>query len=372
MSDPVNPTTPAQQSTTGTTAITSQPTPHPAPRTASSVGSTPPPSAVLLQMITGYWASQAIYVAAKLGIADLLADGPRSAEELAAETETHADALYRVLRALASIGIFSEVSPSRFALTPLADLLRSGTPNSLRAYAIVCAEELYRVWAEALSSVRTGEPAFERVLGANAMEYFAQHPAFGALFNEAMAGFTSQIAQAITAAYDFSPFGTVADVGGGHGALLAAILRSTSAARGILFDQPFVVAGAEPFLAAAGVADRCTRVGGDFFAEIPSGADAYVLAQILHDWDDERSTAILRQVRRAMSERAKLLVVELTVPEGDEAAFGKWMDLNMLVLLNGRERTAAQYAQLFHAAGFQLVRAIPTSTGQSIVEAIPV
>ena len=369
MSDPMNPTTRAQQVTTATT---SQPASHPESHTESEVGSTPPHSAALLQMITGYWVSQAIYVAAKLGIADLLAEGPRSAEELAAATETHADALYRVLRALASVGIFSEVSPSRFALTSLADLLRSGAPNSLRAFAIVCGEELYRVWAEALSSVRTGESAFERVLGVNAFGYFAQNPTFGEVFNEAMVGFTSQIAQAITTAYDFSPFGTVADIGGGHGALLAAILRSTPVAQGILFDLPHVVAGAEPFLSAAGVADRCTRVGGDFFAEIPSGADAYVLAQILHDWDDERSAAILRQVRQAMSDRARLLVVELNVPEGDEPAFGKWMDLNMLVLLNGRERTAAQYAQLFQAAGLKLVRAIPTSTGQSIVEAIPV
>lgn len=369
MSDPVNPTTRAQQVSA---APTSQPAPHPESRSESEVGSTPPPAAALLQMITGYWVSQAIYVAAKLGIADLLADGPRGAAELAAETETQADALYRVLRALASVGIFSEVDGSRFTLTPLADLLRSGAPNSLRAYAIVCAEELYRVWAEALYSVRTGEAAFERALGANAFGYFQQHPAFGDVFNEAMVGFTTQIVQAVTAAYDFLPFGTVADIGGGHGALLAAILRNAPTAKGILFDQPHVVASAEPFLAAAGVADRCTRVGGDFFAEVPSGADVYVLAQILHDWDDERSVAILRQVRRAMSERAKLLVVELTVPEGNEPAFGKWMDLNMLVLLNGRERTAAQYAQLFQAAGLQLVRAIPTSTGQSIVEAIPV
>jgi hypothetical protein len=323
-------------------------------------------------MMTGYWVSQAIYVAAKLGIADLLAEGPRSAEELAAATQAHAGALYRVLRALASVGIFSEVSPSHFALTPLADLLRSGTPNSMRALAIVYAEALYRAWAEALYSVRTGEPAFERVFGVPPFEYFEQNPASGEVFNEAMVGWTSQITQAITAAYEFSPFGTIADIGGGHGALLAAILHSTPAARGILFDLPHVVAGADPFLSAAGVSGRCTRVGGDFFVEIPAGADAYVLAQILHDWDDEHSVAILRQVRRAMPDHAKLLVVELTLPEGDAPAFGKWMDLHMLVLLNGRERTAAQYAQLFHAAGLTLVRTIPTSTGQSIVEAIPV
>jgi hypothetical protein len=322
-------------------------------------------------MMTGYWVSRAIYVAAKLGIADLLVEGPRSAEELAAATQTHAGALYRVLRALASVGIFSEVVPSRFALTPLAELLRSDTSDSMRALAIMYAEEQSRAWDDVLYSVRTGQPAFEHAFGMPYFEYFATHPEASQVFNEAMVGWTSQVVEAVVAAYDFSPFGAVADVGGGHGALLAAILTATPTARGTLFDLPHVVEGAAPFLTAAGVAERCTLVGGDFFGEIPSGADAYLLAQILHDWDDEHSVAILRQVRQAMPDHGKLLVVELTLPEGDAPAFGKWMDLHMLVLLNGRERTVGQYTELFHAAGLKLARTIPTRTGQSIVEAIP-
>jgi hypothetical protein len=202
--------------------------------------------------------------------------------------------------------------------------------------------------------------------------YLAAHPEANRVVNEAMVGRTTQDAEMVVAAYDFSPFGTVVDVGGGYGALLAAILTRNPAARGILFDQPHVVEGAEPFLTAAGVVDRCTRVAGDFFTEIPAGADAYVLCKVLHDWDDERSAAILKQVRRAMPDHGRLLVVELTLPEGDEPAFGKWMDLHMLVMGGGRERTAAQYGMLFRAAGLELTRTVPTRSGQSVVEAIPV
>ena len=192
------------------------------------------------------------------------------------------------------------------------------------------------------------------------------------MFNEAMTGWTTQLAGAVVDAYDFSPFETIVDVGGGYGTLLAAILRRNPAARGILFDQPHVVAAAEEHLAAAGVADRCTTVGGDFFVEVPAGGDAYVLAQILHDWDDERSVAILRQCRRAMPAHGKLLVVELVLPPGEEPFFGKWLDLHMLVMAGARERTAAEYDALFRAAGFALARVVPTPAGPSIVEAVPV
>jgi O-methyltransferase domain/Dimerisation domain len=323
-------------------------------------------------MMTGYWISKAIYVAAKLGVADLLTEGPRNADELAAATQTQADALYRVLRALASVGIFSEVAPRRFALTPLAELLRSDTPDSMRALAIMYAEEQYRAWDNVLHSVQTGQPAFEHAFGARYFDYFATHPEASRVFNEAMVGWTNQVTTAVVAAYDFSPFGVVADVAGGHGALLAAILKSNPTARGILFDLPQVVAGAEPFLTAAGVADRCARVGGDFFAEMPQGADAYVLSQILHDWDDERSVAVLRQVRMVMPNHGKLLVVELVLPEGNDPFLGKWLDLHMLVLLGGQERTVAQYATLLREAGFELTGVVPTSAQQCIVEAFPV
>ena len=334
-------------------------------------GASPPP-ATLLQMMTGYWVSQALHVAAKLGIADLLADGPVDCEDLAAATDTHAPSLQRVLRALASVGVFTEVSPGSFALTPLAELLRTETPGSMRALAIMYAEEQYRAWGELLHSVRTGEMAFDHQFGLGYFEYLAQHPEADRVFNEAMTGWTHQLVRAVVDAYDFSPFKTIVDVGGGYGALLAAILRSNPGTRGVLFEQPHVVASAEEQLVAAGVADRCTFVSGDFFAAVPTGGDAYVLSQILHDWDDERCVAILGQCRRAMPDHGKLLVVELVLPEGDEPFLGKWLDLHMLVLLGSRERTAAEYDTLFRAAGFKLARVVPTPPGPSVVEAVPV
>jgi len=331
-----------------------------------------PPSATLLQMMTGYWVSQALYVAAKLGVADLLADGPRPVEELAAATQTYTSSLRRVLRALASVRVFTEARPGIFALTPLAALLRTGTPDSMRALAIMYAEEQYRAWGDILHSVQTGETAFERQFGTSYFTYLAQHPEADRVFNEAMTGWTTQLVGAVVDAYDFSPFKTVVDVGGSYGTLLATILRSHPAARGILFDQPHVVAAAGEQLAGAGVAERCTTVGGDFFVEVPAGGDAYVLAQILHDWDDERSVAILQQCRRVMPAHGKLLVIELVLPPGEEPFFGKWLDLHMLVLLGARERTATEYEALFRAAGFVLARVVPTAAGASIVEAVPV
>jgi hypothetical protein len=334
----------------------------------TDAGSSP---AVLLQMMTGYWVSQALYVAAKLGIADLLADGPVDCKDMAAATETHAPSLQRVLRALASVGVFTEVSPGSFALTPLAELLRTETPGSMRALAIMYAEEQYRAWGELLHSVRTGEMAFDHQFGMGYFEYLAQRPEADRVFNEAMTGWTHQLVGAVVDTYDFSQFETVVDVGGGYGALLAAILRSNPGTRGVLFDLPHVVSSAEELLVAAGVADRCTFAGGDFFAAVPTGGDAFVLSQILHDWDDEHCVAILGQCRRAMPDHSKLLVVELVLPEGDEPFLGKWLDLHMLVLLGGRERTAAEYDALFRAAEFKLARVVPTPPGPSVVEAVP-
>lgn len=338
---------------------------------STTAGASPPP-VTLLQMMTGYWVSQAVYVAAKLGIADLLVDGPVSCDDLATATRTHAPSLQRTLRALASVGVFSEVAPGHFALTPLATLLRSATPDSMRALAIMYAEEQYRAWGDMLHSVRTGEPAFEHQFGMGVFEYLAQNPEASAVFNEAMTGWTAQLAGAVVDSYDFSPFGTVVDVGGNQGTLLTAILRSQPRVRGILFDLPHVVAGAEELLTAAGVADRCARVGGDFFEAVPAGGDAYVLAQILHDWDDDRCVVILTRCREVMPDHGKLLVVELVLPEGDEPSFGKWLDLHMLVMASGRERTAAEYGTLFRAAGFELARVVPTPAGASIVEGVPV
>ena len=331
-----------------------------------------PLSTTLLQMMTGYWVSQALYVVAKLGVADLLTQRLQPVEELAMATQTDAPSLRRVLRALASVGVFTEVSPGTFALTPLAAQLQTGTPDSMRALAIMYAEEQYRAWGDILHSVRTGETAFEHQFGTSYFAYLAQHPESDRVFNEAMTGWTAQLVSAVVDAYDFSQFKTVVDVGGSYGTLLAAILQNNPTIRGILFDQPHVVAAAEEKLAAAGIAEQCTTVGGDFFVEVPAGGDVYILAQILHDWDDERSVAILRQCRRAVAAHAKLLVIELVLPASEEPFLGKWLDLHMLVLLGARERTAAEYDALFQAAGFALARVIPTAAGQSIVEAVPV
>jgi predicted O-methyltransferase YrrM len=326
----------------------------------------------LLQMMTGYWVTQALYVAAKLGIADLLREGPVNCDVLAGKTSTHPQSLYRTLRALASVGVFTEVAPEQFALTPSAALLQSGTPNSMRALAIMYAEEQYRAWGEMLYSVRTGQPAFEHQFGMGVFEYFVQNPEAGAIFNEAMTGLTSQVADALADTYDFSAFETIVDIGGNLGTVIAAILRRYPNAQGILFDRPNVVASAAEYLVEAGVDNRCQRIGGDFFTAVPSGGDAYLLASVLHDWDDDRCIAILTKCRQVMPAHGKLLVVELVLPEGDVPHAGKWVDLHMLVMASGRERTAAQYRALFLAGGFDLASVSPIPGGQSIVEALPV
>ena len=332
----------------------------------------PAPQAALLQMMEGYWVSQAIYVAAKLGLADLLQAGPRPVEDLATTTQTHAPAPYRVLRALASVGIFAEGAAGSFALTPTAALLQTERPDSLRALAILYGEEQYRAWGDLRQSVATGEPAFERVFGLRYFPYLAQHPAANETFHRALSGMAAQLAGAVLAAYDFSACGTVIDIGGGHGRLLATILRAHPQLRGILFDQPHVVAGATAELQQAGVSARCATIGGDFFAAVPSGGDAYILAEILHDWDDERSRTILRNCRRACGPASRLLLIEVLIAPGNEPDLAKFLDLHMLVLLGGRERTKAQYRTLLAEAGFALTAVVPTQAGSSVIEARPV
>jgi hypothetical protein len=323
-------------------------------------------------MMTGYWGAQAVYIVAKLGVADLLTGGPHPVEELAAATNSHASSLYRLLRALASIGVFTEVSPRTFALTPMAELLRTGIPGSMRALAITYNEEMYQAWGNMLHSIQTGEPAFAHRFGMGPFPYFMQSPEADRIFNEAMIGYTHQVANAVVGVYDFSAFGAVADVGGGYGTLLAAILQSNPSARGILFDVPHVIDAAQGFLKTTGVADRCTGVAGDFFTAVPAGADAYVLSQILHDWEDEQCLTILKHTRQVTPKHGKLLVVELVIPPGNEPFFGKWLDLHMLAIPGGRERTEAEYSTLFRDAGFELTNIVPTPAGPSVVEAVPI
>jgi len=322
----------------------------------------------LQHLLNGSRVTQIIAVAARLGIADALADGPKTAEELAAATGAHADALYRVLRALASLNVFEEVAPRRFALTPLAMLLQADHPNSMRAWAIMSGEEPYRAWSDLLHSVMTGAPAFEHVYGAPRFDYLAQHPEASALFNQSMSENSRRAAAAILAAYDFPKAGTVVDVGGGQGILLTSVLRAHLGLRGVLFDQPQVVAEAMPILEDAGMAERCALVGGDFFSSPFPAGDLYLLRRVLHDWDDKRSVAILRQCAQAMAPGGKALGIESVITPGNEASWAKFLDLQMLVMTGGRERTEEEYRQLFAAAGLRLTRTIPTDGEASLLE----
>lgn len=328
-----------------------------------------PPPVAMLQLIAGFWASRAIYIAAKLGIADLLKDRPKNSDELAQSIGMHAPSLYRLLRALASVGVFAEDEHGCFALTPIAATLRTDVPGSLRAFAIAeLGEDHYPAWGEALHSVKTGEIAFDHLFGMDVWQYRAQHPEDGKIFDEAMASFSSVVNAVIVASYDFSPFGQIVDVGGGDGSLLASILQANPRMKGVLFDLPHVVAGARRRIEAEGIVERCEVVAGDAFTSVPSGGEAYLLKWIIHDWDEERSVAILKNCHRAMVENGKLLLVEAVIPRGNTPSFHKFMDLNMLVMTGGRERNEAEYQALLEAAGFRLTRIIPTQSEMSVIE----
>ncbi len=331
------------------------------------------PRDTLWRMTNGYQVSQAIHVVATLGIADLLTDGPRSADELAEATGAHAPALYRVLRALASIGVFVEQDDGCFALTPLAEYLRTDVPGSLRSWAMLMGRPyLFTSWGHLMHSVKTGEPAFPEVYGTTAWEYRATHPEESEIFDAAMTGLSLAEAEAVVRSYDFSGTGALVDVGGGKGTLLAAILAANPALRGILFDQPHVVADAKDLLERAGVADRCEVVAGSFFEAVPEGADAYLLKSIIHDWDDAAAIEILRKCRAAMADTARLLLVERGIRPANESDPAKFIDLMMLVMLGGRERTAEEYERLYTEAGFKLTNIIPTGSLLDIIEGVPV
>jgi hypothetical protein len=326
----------------------------------------------LTQMITGSWISRAISVAAQLRIADHLKDGPRSAEELAVAAGVAPGPLYRVLRALAGAGVFTQQADRRFRLNPLAELLRDGGSDSVRALAVVIGAEQDRCWDDLFETVRTGETAFGRLYGQPYFTYLGEHHEEAQLFDAAMTGFSGRAMRAVLDAYNLSGVGTLADVGGGLGTNLTAALRRYPAMRGLLFDRPHVVERAQPLLKAAGVSTRCTVEGGDFFETAPRGADAYMLGHIIHDWDDAGAGRILDNLRRAMSAGSKLLLVEYVLPEGDGPSFGKWLDVHMMVLLGGRERTRAEYRTLLADHGFQLTRVVPTAGEISVVEGVPV
>jgi hypothetical protein len=331
-----------------------------------------PPPVVMLQMIQGFWVSRAIYVAAELRIADLVDDEPKTAEALAKATGTHAPSLYRVLRALASVGVFSEDAEGRFALTPVAATLRSNQPGSLREFAMVeLAADHYPAWEAVLDSVKTGEVAFHRVFGMDAWAHRAENREHGELFDKAMASFGNVVNQTVVESYDFSQFSNVVDVGGGDGSLLTGLLKAHPGMKGLLLDLPQVIPGAERYLEAQGLTDRCEVVAQDFLHSVRAGADAYVLKWIVHDWNDDDSTTILKNCHRAMRKDSKLLVVEAIIPPGNQPSFHKFMDLNMMVMLGGRERTEPEYRSLLEAAGFELTAVTPTQTEMMVIEGMP-
>src|SRR5215468_4918396 len=318
------------------------------------------------QLIRGYWTTQAIFVAAELRIADLLSDGPKQPEELGRLAGVKGDMLYRVLRALASIGIFAEDAEGRFMLTPLAGTLCGDSGQ--RAYARLHGQELYQSWAKLLEAVRTGDAGFVEAFGMPAFEFFSKNPERGAVFDKAMTGHHGREADPMLDAYDFSSFNSLVDVGGGNGSLLIAILNRHHKMHGVLFDLPRVVDRARAAVENA-FRERCRLVGGSFLESVPNGADAYLLRHILHDWRDDDAATILRNCRKAMNPGGRVLVVEIVVPAGNDASFAKWMDL-MMVTYGGKERSEKQYRQLFGAAGLQLTRIVPTNAGISVIEGV--
>ena len=327
----------------------------------------------MLQLMSGFWISRCIYVAAKLGIADLLKDGPKSSDEIASATRAHAPSLFRVLRALAAVGIVIQGKDNRFSNTPLLETLRSDTPESLRAFAMTeLGEEHYPAWGELLHSVRTGGIAFEKAFGMPVWEFFGQNPENAKIFNDAMSGMTAQANEALHAAYSFAGIKTIIDVGGGHGGLITSILQRNPQMRGILFDAPQVIEGAKDLVAKSGVGDRCELVAGDFFKSVPAGGDLIIMKWIIHDWNDDQSVAILRNCHQALPEKGKLILVEAVIPPGSEMHFSKFMDLNMLVMTGGRERTEAEFAKLYEDSGFRLTRVVPTESLFSVIEGVKV
>lgn len=327
------------------------------------------PAAQLDRMITGYWLSQAIYAAAYFGIADILKDGPRPVAELSQKTNTNEDALYRLLRALASAGIFAE-GPSRvFALTPLAEPLQAGVPDSKRALALMSGDEQFHAWTEILYSIQTGKKAFDKVFGQPIFDYLGQNIEKAKIFDAAMVGIHGRESDAVQKAYDFTGINTVVDIGGGNGSQLIELLKAHPNMRGILFDLPHVIERAKQNFAAAGLTGRSELVAGSFFEFVPAGADAYFMRHIIHDWDEEKCLTILRNCHGAMPADSRLLVVESVIPPGNEPFAGKFLDLVMLMIPGGKERTAEEYKTLFASAGFNLSTIVPTDSEISILEA---
>jgi O-methyltransferase len=331
-----------------------------------------PPSIQISLLSQGTIISTSLALAAELGIADLLADGQRSSGELAQATSMHPESLYRLLRLLCSIGVFTEIQTDRFAQTPLSECLRSSVPGSMRSWLrMIGLKVRFHTHGEALYSIKTGEPAFKHVTGMEFFDYLAVHPDEAEIFNQAMKDMGQVIAAAVAKSYDFSGIGKIIDVGGGLGTLIAAILQKYPEMTGILFDSPQVAESARESIASAGLAQRCEIVGGDFLKSVPAGCDAYLLRWIIHNWDHERAITILRNCRKAMGEKSRLLLIESVIPTGNEFHPGKFLDYIMLTAQSGKERTEEEYGSLLSEADLRLNKVVPTGSHLSIIEAEP-
>lgn len=333
------------------------------------------PLLALQQLTLGYQVSQCIYVVTRLGIADLLKDGPRTSEELAQATGAYAPSLYRILRLLAAIDVFTEGASHTFTLAPLGVYLQTGVPDSQHHTVLGRIGEVnWQAWGGLFHSVKTGESAFQSVFGASRFEYNAHHPEEAALFDAMMTEMITSIAPTVTAAYDFSAISTIVDIGGGHGQMLASILQAYPTLRGVLFDLPHVAKEAPSLLKAAGVADRCEVRSGDAFAAVPAHYDTYLFSRVIHDWDDESAIALLSRCHEAMDPQGKVLLVERVILRGEKPQLLVLeADVQMMsIMQRGRERTDIEYRALLSAAGFELIRLVPVQEPFYIIEAIRV
>ncbi|GGM05622.1 MULTISPECIES: methyltransferase [Micromonospora] len=334
------------------------------------MSSVPAPFA-LLDLIQGSMVTQAIHAAATLGIADTLAEGPLSAEEIATRVGSHPDATYRLLRLLASRSIFVE-RDGTFALTPMADALRADAPMSMRRIALLMGHPIHwEDWNHFTETIRTGEPSLPKVRGMSAWEFFGTNPGYAQVFFEGMGNLSEMETEPLVEAYDYTRFNKIVDVGGGQGTLLAAILNKATDAKGVVF-APSVAEVAQQVVEQAGVADRCTVEPGNFLESVPTGGDAYLLKHIVHDWPEAQAVEILKKVREAAGPGSKLLLMEFVLPEDNEPHSGKLVDLWLMLLVGGKERTAAQYSDLLAKAGFRLTGVTTTTSPIAIVEAEPV
>lgn len=332
----------------------------------------PDPLQYLLQFSTAYVPCAALWVAAELNVADLLAPGARPVAELAKQTKTNEDALYRILRLLSMVGIFIESGPRSFALTPPAEYLRTDHPESFRDMAVWIADPFhFTIAASLLHSVRTGQPTVEHVTGKPAFEYFATDKVEFDRFHRAMTTMSEMALKPALETYDFSQFKTVVDVGGGHGSALCSILQKCPGGKGVLFDLPDIIPGAKTRIDEQGLNGRCQTVAGDFFQSVPAGGDAYFMKHIIHDWEDDKAITILRNCRNALAgkKNGKVVLLEFVVPPGNEPHPSKIIDIEMLFLPGGKERTEAEFRDLFARAGFQLTRIVPTKSPFSLIEA---